>query len=121
MERSSESDRPRSLQMECPRCGSTRVERLPPSQISPHPGYKCGECGVVMRASKMLVPYLIVLALGAGLFGLFLFLLLGGEGDHPMPLKGLWLAGLGLVCSGYSIMQLMRPVPRRNRVNSDPN
>ena len=70
--------------MECPRCASAEVERLPPSQISPHPGYKCRACGVKMRAPGMLFPYLVVLALGVGLSGLFLYLLLGGEGDQPI-------------------------------------
>jgi hypothetical protein len=47
--------------MECPKCESTKVERLPPSPISPHPGYRCGECGTKLRAPGMLVAYIAVL------------------------------------------------------------
>lgn len=63
----------------------------------------------------MLPVYLLVIALGGGFAGLVLYLVLGGEGEQGMPAKGLWLAGVGLVCVGYSLMQIARPVPRRSR------
>jgi hypothetical protein len=106
--------------MKCPKCDSCEVERLPPSPISPQPGYLCNGCGAKLRAPRTLPLYLVALALGAGLFGLFLYLILGFEGNHPMPLKGFWLAGVGLVCAGYAVIQLARPVPRRDRPDSDP-
>ena len=105
--------------MECPRCDSGDIELLPPSQISPRPGYLCKGCGAKLRASGTLPLYLAALAIGAGLFGLFAYLALGFEGDHGMPLKGFWLAGVGLVCAGYAVMQLRRPVPRQGPPDSD--
>jgi DNA-directed RNA polymerase subunit RPC12/RpoP len=47
--------------VECPKCGSIRVERLPPSQISPKPGYRCNNCGLKMRSTGMLLVYVFVL------------------------------------------------------------
>jgi len=112
--------RPSKVRMECPRCASERVERLPPSGITPHPGYRCGACGVVMRAWGMWFPYLVVLALGSGLVGLFLFMLFDRTRSDPMPLRAFWLIGLGLVCAGHAVLQLMRPVPRRCRSDDAP-
>jgi hypothetical protein len=62
----------------------------------------------------MYIVYLVALLLGVGLGSLVLFLALGGAGDDRMPLKGYVLAGMGVVCAGYSLMQMMRPAPRRN-------
>ncbi|MBN9119696.1 MAG: hypothetical protein J0I06_11160 [Planctomycetes bacterium] len=102
--------------MKCPSCGSRRVERRPPSQISPHPGYHCRNCGLLMRGRGMLFLYLIVLAVGCGFFGLFVFFLARGE-------VALWQIGtapiVGAICAVYSVRQLMRPLPRRTRDDED--
>ena len=99
--------------MECAKCGSYQVDRLPPSQITPHPGYRCGDCGLKMRAPGMLPLYLLVIVLGGGFAALVIYLALGGEGDKQMPAKGIWFAGVGIFCVGYALMQIARPVPRR--------
>jgi hypothetical protein len=106
------------MRLECRRCASVRIEKLPPSSISPHAGYKCGECGTIMRAPQMLFPYLIVFMLGTGLASLFIYLMLGYQGDHGMPARGFWLFGLGLICAWYALRQLTRPAPRKRRVQS---
>ena len=99
--------------MECPKCRSARVEKFPPNQISPRPGYRCRNCGAKLRDPGMGFVYLAVLALGSALGGFHLYFTLWYEHDEPKPLQGLWLAGLGSVCAGYSLAQLMRPKPRR--------
>lgn len=101
--------------MECPVCGSRRVEPRPPSQISPRPGYYCRNCGTLMRDGGMLVVYLAILALGCAFVALFLWLLATGEAGPPqfvMPI-------LAAVCVVYSVRQLLRPVPRRTRDRDD--
>ena len=102
--------------MKCPSCGSRRVERRPPSQISPHPGYHCRNCGLLMRGRGMLFVYLVVLAIGCGFFGLFVVLLAHGE-------VGLLQIGvppiIGAICAVYSVRQLMRPGPRETREDDD--
>jgi hypothetical protein len=105
--------------MRCPRCDSSDVEQLPPSQITPRPGYRCNNCNAKLRAPGTLPLYLLVLLLGTGLFGLFAYLFLGFEGEERMPLKGFWLGGIGAVCAGYSVVQLLRPVPRQDPPNTN--
>jgi hypothetical protein len=61
----------------------------------------------------MLFAYLVALALGAGVAGVFLYPVFGGGGDKRMLVLGLGLVCTGLVCAGYSLVQLLRPVPRR--------
>jgi hypothetical protein len=90
---------------ECPRCDSTAVVRLPPSSITPHPGYKCHGCGVKLRARGMGVVYAVVLVIGSVMFVAFV---IGGAGDKPK------VFGLGAVCAVYSAVQLLRPAPRRH-------
>jgi len=96
--------------MECPKCESSQVVRLPPSQISPHPGYRCTDCGLKMRESGMLFVYIIVLVIGLAVGGLFVSMAIARENDN-FPYRGLWLAGAGLVVAGYSAMQIARPAP----------
>jgi hypothetical protein len=102
--------------MRCPSCSSRRVARRPPSQISPHPGYHCRNCGTLMRAPGMWFLYVLVLLVGCGFFGLFVILLVNGE-------VAIWQIGappiIGAICAVYSIHQLMRPVPRRTRDDED--
>jgi hypothetical protein len=106
------------IRLECRKCGSAKVEKLPPNGISPRPGYVCKECGAKMRAPGMLVPYVVVLVLGVGVAGLFLSPLFGG-GDKELLVQGLWFVGVGLICAGYSLRQIVRPVPRRVPHESD--
>jgi hypothetical protein len=101
--------------MKCPACGSSRVERRPPDQISPHPGYQCRNCGTVMRAREMLVVYLVVLMIGFVFLGGFVFLMVS---DVTGP--GVYLPSLpAVVCTVYAIRQLLRPVPLRDEPEED--
>jgi hypothetical protein len=69
-----------------------------------------------MRAPGTLVPYIVVLALGMSIGGFFLHFMLFWDGDgERKPLKGFWLSGLGFVCAVYSLLQLIRPLPRQPR------
>jgi hypothetical protein len=98
--------------MECPKCGSSQIERLPPSQISPHPGYRCNNCGAKMRSSGMLFVYLFTMLLGLAFCGVAAYVLLDSDGGGR-PVKTGWLGVVGLVVSGYSAVQIARPTPRR--------
>ena len=102
--------------MRCPSCGSRRVERRPPSQISPHPGYRCRNCGLLMRGRGMALLYVVVLLIGCGLFAVLAVLLAIGEAGLPQIL-GTPL--LGAICSAYAIRQLLRPVPLRSHEDED--
>jgi hypothetical protein len=98
-----------SSSLECPSCRSPQVERLPPSQISPRPGYRCGGCGALLRERGTLPIYLLVLAIGCGFVGLFVYLLATGHAGPERFVTPL----IGGICAIYSIRQLMRPVPQR--------
>lgn len=97
--------------MECPRCNSTEVARLPPSQISPHPGYHCQQCGLKMRSHGMFYVYLFFLLFGlvVSAIPVIVFLIFG---EDEKVLKTSWLLVAGLVVCGYSAMQIARPTPR---------
>ncbi|WP_020470563.1 hypothetical protein [Zavarzinella formosa] len=97
--------------MECPKCGSSQVKRLPPSQISPHPGYQCGECGIKMRSSGMLFVYLLTLLIGIAIGAVMVYMLIEEDGGNR-PFQAAWLGAAGLIVAGYSVMQIARPVPR---------
>lgn len=101
--------------IECPRCGSPEVERIPRNQIDPFRRYLCVNCGVKMRTCGSLFPYLVVLMLGLAIFAMFVYLALGFEGEQRMSIGSFGLAGLGLVCAAYSLVQIMRPIPVRNK------
>jgi predicted RNA-binding Zn-ribbon protein involved in translation (DUF1610 family) len=107
-----ELNKARQLSLECPKCGSARVERLPPSQISPQSGYRCNNCGVAMRAPGMLFIYLVTFILGLAFFALGSFLLINIEKTFS-PFKPVLYGAAGLVVAGYSAPQIIRPVPRR--------
>src|SRR5688500_5888704 len=104
--------------MKCPKCGSTTVEKLPPSQISPHPGYRCNGCELKMRSHGMVFVYLFTLLFGLALCILCVTLLVVTEGSER-PLKMLWLGGVGVIVAGYSVAQIMRPVPLKDTHTSD--
>jgi hypothetical protein len=56
--------------------------------------------------------------LGVGYAFLILYLLLGYEGKHEMPLGSLMFIPLGLACAWYALRQIMRPAPRRSKLIS---
>jgi hypothetical protein len=96
--------------VKCPRCGSPAVERLPPNQISPRPGYRCRDCGSKLRSPGTYVVYLVVLLISlSGVVGIGYAMVEFGGADRPFRM--LWLAGVGLVVAGYSAVQLSRPTP----------
>lgn len=65
-----------------------------------------------MRSHGMLFVYLFVFFLGLALCVGAAFMLL--ERDTDRVIRFAWLGGAGLIVAGYSIMQIFRPVPRRN-------
>lgn len=99
---------PGSRMIECPSCGSSRVERRP-SQISPRPGYRCRNCGTLMRERGTLFLYIIVLAIGCGFAGVFVY----GVANEIITPDRFVYALIGAICAVYSIRQMMRPLPRR--------
>jgi hypothetical protein len=93
------------------------VEKLPDRiGISPHPEYVCENCGKKMRAPGSLITYMVALLLGGAVA--VLFVVVGLQRDD-LNLQGFLLAGLGLVCCGYSFLQLMKPTPRRRKNDDD--
>jgi hypothetical protein len=102
--------------MECPRCNSSRVERRPPSQISPYPGYECRKCGLLMRSRGTLPLYLIVLFVGCAFLIGFIVLVVSGEVGFVLPGGSVVI---GTICAAYSIRQIVRPVPRPSREHDD--
>ena len=99
--------------MECPKCSSGQVKLLPPSQISPHPSFHCLDCGLLMRSRGMLFIYVIAFVLGVafligGVVSLFFIDEIG------VSVRAIALGVVGAIVARYSIMQMSRPVPRRN-------
>jgi ribosomal protein L37AE/L43A len=113
--RDREAEGERRPKWECPNCDSRNVVRRPPSQISPHPGYVCRDCGTVMRARGMAVVYLAVLLIAIGFLSLFGYLASIGE----FKVGNAWKPILAVVCAGYSIRQLFRPVPKRVELDDE--
>ena len=106
--------------MECPKCGSPEVERLPPDQVSKHPGYRCGDCGLRMRSEGMLVTYALTTLLGSVFFlGMGYMLLYEDAGGQW--LKAAFLGAAGVVVAGYSLRQISRPVPVRGPEEGRPS
>lgn len=101
--------------MNCPKCDSPNVTKLPPSQITPKPGYRCEDCGAKLRAPGTAIMYLFVMAIGVAMFVLIGGLFVSGEMNGRIPLKAFWIAGIGVICAVYSVSQLVRPVPRDDR------
>ena len=100
--------------MECPRCGSEKVERLPPSKISFHPGYLCENCGIKMRSHGMLFVYFCTFLLGSVFLAMAIVLVVGVvQGEQTPRLSIISMAVGGVIGVGYSAMQIVRPVPLR--------
>jgi hypothetical protein len=97
--------------MECPKCASADVEQLPPNEISRHPGYQCGNCGLMMRSGGTLT-YLFTLLVGLAFFAGMGYMLVYEDGAGR-PLKVIMLGAAGAAGAGYSVMQLTRPAPNR--------
>jgi hypothetical protein len=95
--------------LECPRCGSPNVARLPADPVSPAPGFRCANCGVKLRDRGMLVVYLVVLVIAAGIGALNVFVQVAGG----LSARGLAVLAVCVVCGGYSAAQIARPAPRR--------
>ena len=100
--------------MECPNCGSAQVKLLPPSQISPHPGFRCADCGILMRSRGMqfiyVVAFLLGLAFFAGAVAARFFL-----EEIGLPIRAIALGIAGVAVAVNSVRQIARPVPRRSR------
>ena len=103
--------------MECPRCSSNQVERLPPSRISPKPGYRCSNCDLKMRSPGMLLVYLILFLLGLAAFAFGIAAKLAEGKETIVAFKAGWI---GLFVAGYSLLQLIRPAPRRTPKTEEP-
>ena len=99
------------MEWECPGCGSDRVVKLPANSISRHPGYLCRNCRLKMRTPGRLLGWILALALGlACSVGLVVAWLTGDEEGMSSLLK---FMVLGAIVAGYSLMQIVRPLPRR--------
>jgi hypothetical protein len=104
--------------MWCPRCNSGAVVRLPANRISPHPGYECTACGCRMRARGLAAVYLLAIVLALGLIVLLVWLLLS---EQVLHLRGTIVGlGVGIVVVVYSVVQLLRPAPRRGPMSAEP-
>ncbi len=103
----------RRYELECPKCGSPDLERLPANRISPHPGYRCSGCGLRLRARGMLFVYLFALVMGAVVGAAAVAFLVAWGEDRVWRI--LWLGAAGIGCSAYSLYQLVQPVPRRKQ------
>jgi len=101
--------------LECPRCGSPNVARLPADPISPRPGYRCANCGAKLRDRGMLVVYLVVLLIAAGVAAVNVYVM----AEEGVRLGILVMLTVCMACAGYSLMQLARPAPRRRRAEDD--
>jgi len=107
--------------MNCPKCGSNRIEKRPPSQITPNSGYICIKCGAVLRGHGTLPIYIAALAIGIAFFVVMAGMLISEPGELGAKIpQALGLAAMGIVCSGYSLMQLLRHVPTGNPDEHDP-
>ena len=107
----------------CARCREPRVKQLPPDAISPHPAFVCEACGFRMRSGFMFFIYLVTAVLGllfAGFMGIF-FTFIAPEKPGQLNVidcaKGLGLGAIGAIVAAYSIRQLFRPAPIRDRSN----
>ncbi len=100
--------------MRCAKCGAEGVERLPPNSFSRNPGFRCPQCGAVMRppGSGLFYGGLIALGIAFVALGVILAVAFAEEGGRA------WQAGalfgvLGLAAAGWSVAQLRLPTPIR--------
>lgn len=100
------------MTLQCPRCESTNVTRLPKSEVTPHPGYRCGDCQLKMRADGMVVLYVVGLLLGAALLAGAVFLVFESRDIRGLA-KAAAVGGVCVVVFWYSLVQLLQPTPRK--------
>lgn len=99
------------MEWECPGCGSERVVKLRPNSISRHPGYICRNCSRKMRTPGRLLGWVLALALGLAFsIGLIVAWLTTDDEEMSSLLK---FMVLGAIVAGYSLMQIVRPLPRK--------
>lgn len=107
-------DEPAST-IRCGKCQAAGVQELPANAFSRHPGYFCPSCGATMRPPGRTGTYVVTIFLGG--FGLLLGLALLGPALLTDPFRLRTLLGavsilvLGGAVAGWSVMQLLRPVP----------
>ncbi len=104
----------------CPRCKSAEVKSLPPSSISPDPGYACQGCGAKLRPPGTLPLYLAAFLFGSTVVAVVAYLIVVGEGGRRMSIVGgIVFAVPWLVGAGYAVMQLIRPTARVDRSGTE--
>ena len=92
----------------CPYCDSFEVIRLPKSEVSPHPGYRCDDCGLIMRPNGSGIMYVVGMILSIGVIALAIFAISDpGAGGIRI---GLPVAGIVVFC--YSLRMMLRPTPK---------
>jgi hypothetical protein len=92
----------------CPRCAAA-VVRLEADRVTPYPGYECRACGLTMRPPRTRGFYIVVLMVCAVL--LVLSALASWESRELV-----WFP-CALTVAGYSVYQLLRPVPVRRQAS----
>lgn len=109
--------------LQCAACKSARVTLAPADGISPHPGYRCLECGARMRG--MTFQFVLAILLGIGLLAVAsgLVPIFGDERDPRIvslvrspvgPWSAVFTIPLYLLGIGCFARQLIRPSPGRS-------
>jgi hypothetical protein len=93
----------------CPRCGSAAVVRLGADRVTPYPGYECRACDLSMRPPGTRAFYVAVLTVCAVL--LVASALMSWENSEVVVFP------FTLTVAGYSVYQLLRPVPVPRRAS----
>jgi DNA-directed RNA polymerase subunit RPC12/RpoP len=107
--------------MKCAKCNSELVVKIPASEISRNPGWRCNSCGMKMRYSESIIKYVAILALGILIFlGLGIPFLLSvievhNPGTFPgigkAPANMLPLSIIGVIVAVWSLLQIRKPAP----------
>jgi hypothetical protein len=92
----------------CPRCNSRAVDRLPPDNVSRHPGYACRACGLRMRPRNSTAKWLVVLVFSLLVCAVCLVAIC------LKPVEFFRLLGIAAamaVLAVCTVLQLRRPMP----------
>lgn len=100
--------------LSCPKCRCPDVERLPSNAVTPHPGYRCVQCGLRMRG--MTWTYILVIVLGVALLTVAVGLVKIFSDDRDGQLQNyvLYSLPLSILVVGFSVFQLLKPRPARS-------
>jgi hypothetical protein len=92
----------------CPACESHDLVRRKNTGITPHQGYVCQECGVLMRPEGYGIVYAVAMVIGLAFGALGVAAVVGmGEFGH-----GVYFAVAGFGVAGFTFRELLGPSPR---------